>query len=153
MESEVKKIRWTDMYKNYEFTVLPQEGPYYVLCFKPKSSGVSPQNRVEKILTQMGGKIWIDKDYNIVKAEARLMKPVSFALGVAAKVNSLSMQYRQQIHEGVWLPSSLKVEFNARVALLHTERQKIDVSWAAPYRRSDAVWAQAGASTGIGSPR
>jgi outer membrane lipoprotein-sorting protein len=153
LDAEIKKVRWADMYKNYDFSVQAQEGPYYVLCFKPKNSGLAPQTRIEKILTQMAGKIWVDKDYNIVRAEARLVDPVSFALGVAAKVHSLSLQYRQQVHEGIWLPSSLNVEFKARIALLHTERQRIEVSWFNTYRQSDAVWVQAGSTSAMGTQK
>jgi hypothetical protein len=69
--------------------------------------------------------------------------PVSFGLGIAAKVPHLEIQYNQQEFQNVWLPSSLNVDFKAKIALLHTERQRIEVLWQQPYRKSDAVWAQA----------
>ena len=143
MESEIKKIRWTELYKNFEFSLLPKEGQYLVFSFRPKAKGVSTSNRVEKLLTKMGGKVWVDDQFNVVRAEAKLMSPVSFGLGVAAKVHHIGIQYRQQAYKNVWLPAHLAVDFKAKIALLHTERQRIEVTWNHPYRRNDAIWAQA----------
>ena len=143
MESEIKKIRWTELHKNFEFTLLPQEGQYQVFSFRPKHKGITPTNRLEKLLSEMGGKVWVDTQFNVVRAEAKLMNPVSFGFGVAAKVYQLGIQYNQQPFENVWLPSSLTVDFKAKIALLHTERQRIEVLWRQPYRKTDAIWAQA----------
>ncbi|MCI0414326.1 hypothetical protein L0222_16230 [bacterium] len=143
IESEIKKIRWTELYKNFEFTLLPKEGEHHVFCFRPKEKGISPSNRIEKLLTRMAGKVWVDNEFNVVRAEAKLVSPVSFGLGVAAKVHHIGIQYRQQAFENVWLPSSLSVDFKAKVALLHTERQRIEVLWSQPYRKTDAIWAHA----------
>jgi len=143
IEAEVKKVRWTEMYKNFDFQMLPPEGSYKVLSFRPKKDGISPANRIEKLLTQMAGKVWVDQDFNIVKAEAKLVSPVSFGLGVAAKVNSIGVQYRQQTYKDVRLPSYLGLEFKAKIALFHTEHQRVEVYWSDPYRHSDGVLAQA----------
>ena len=143
IESEIKKIRWTELHKNFDFALLPQEGQYQVFSFRPKKNGMSPSNRLEKLLAGMGGKVWVDKQFNVVRAEAKLMNPVSFGLGVAAKVHHLAIQYNQQSFQNVWLPSSLTVDFKAKIALLHTERQRIEVLWREPYRKTDAIWAQA----------
>jgi hypothetical protein len=143
MESEIKKIRWTELHKNFDFTILPQEGQYHVFTFRPKEKGITPANRIEKLLARMGGKVWVDEQFNVVRAEAKLVSPVSFGLGVAAKVHHLGIQYNQQAFNDVWLPSSLTVDFKAKIALLHTERQRIEVLWRQPYRKTDAIWAQA----------
>jgi hypothetical protein len=143
MESEIKKIRWTELHSNYEFTLLPQEGQYQVFSFRPKQKGITPSNRMEKLLAAMGGKVWIDNQFNVVRAEAKLVNPVSFGFGVAAKVHHLAIQYKQQSFKNVWLPSSLTVDFKAKIALLHTERQRIEVLWREPYRKTDTIWAQA----------
>lgn len=143
IESEIKKIRWTELHRNFEFFLLPQEGQYQVISFRPKQKGINPTHRIEKLLAGMGGKVWVDKQFNVVRAEAKLMRPVSFGLGVAAKVHHLGIQYNQQAFQNVWLPSSLTVDFKAKIALLHTERQRIEVLWRQPYRKTDAVWAQA----------
>ena len=142
IESEIKKVRWADLHKNFEFSLLPSDGPYYVISFKPKGQ-MSPQNRIEKLLCRMGGKVWIDRQFNVIKAEAKLVDTVSFGLGVAAKVHHLAIRYNQQPYRGVWLPSALAVDFKAKVALVHNERQRIEVFWSGPYRKTDAVWAQA----------
>lgn len=142
-ESEVRKIRWTEMYKNFDFQMLPPEGSYRVLSFHPKKEGISPENRIEKLLIQMAGKVWIDQDFNIVRAEAKLVSPVSFGFGVAAKVYHVGIQYKQQTFNDIQLPSYLGLEFKAKIALFHTERQRIEVYWSDPYRRTDGIWAQA----------
>lgn len=142
IESEIKKIRWTNLHKNFDFNMLPPEGSYHVISFSPRA-GVSPQNRIEKLLSRMAGKVWVDRQFNVVKAEAKLVDTVSFGLGVAAKVHHLAIRYNQQAYESVWLPSSLTVDFKAKVALVHNERQRIEVFWHGPYRKSDAVWANA----------
>ena len=144
IEGEIKKIDWTDLHKNFEFSMLPQEGPYHVIFFRPSSTQRDPQNRIEKLLSRLTGKIWIDRQFNVVKAEAKLADTVSFGLGVAAKVHQLNIRYQQQPEDSVWLPASLSVEFKAKVALVHTERQRIEVFWSEPYRQSDTVWAKAG---------
>jgi hypothetical protein len=142
IESEIKKVRWTELHRNFQFTMLASEGPYFVIGFKPRGT-MSPQNRIEKLLCSMGGKVWIDRQFNVVKAEANLIDTVSFGWGVAAKVHHLAIRYSQQHYRSVWLPSSLTVDFKAKVALVHNERQRIEVFWTGPYRKSDAIWAQA----------
>jgi hypothetical protein len=152
IEAEVRKVRWTEMYRNYDFQMLPPEGSYKVLSFRPKKDGISPSSRIEKLLCQMAGKVWVDQDYNIVKAEAKLISPVSFGLGVAAKVNEIGIQYRQQTYRNVQLPSYLGLEFKAKIALFHTEHQRIEVYWSDPYRRSDGVFAQVGTPAQVQTP-
>ena len=146
-DSEIKKIRWLELYKNFDFQMVSKEGAYQVLSFQPKLNQVDTQNRLEKILTHMAGKVWVDSNFNIVKAEAHLVEPVGFGLGLAAKVNNIVIRYEQQQYKNVFLPSHLNLEFNAKVALLHTERQRIDVSWRDPFRHSDGVYAQVEGST------
>ena len=152
IESEIKKVRWTELHNNFLFTMLPAEGPYFVISFKPKGQ-MSPRNRIEKLLCNMGGKVWIDRQFNVVKAEAKLVDTVSFGLGVAARVHHLAIRYSQQPYRSVWLPSALTVDFKAKVALVHNERQRIEVFWTGPYRKSDAIWAQAAPLTSDVSTR
>jgi hypothetical protein len=153
IEAEIKKIQWTNLHKNFQFSLLAEEGPYHVIAFKPTTHPISPQNRIEKLLCNMSGKIWVDRQFKVVKAEAQLAKPVSFGMGVAAKVHRLNINYRQQPHGTIWLPAALNVEFHAKIALVHTERQRIEVTWNNPYKQSDTVWAQAATPDGVSSRR
>jgi hypothetical protein len=141
-DSEIRKIRWVELYKNFEFRMLDKDGPYQVLSFRPKTTNTDTRNRMEKLLSHMTGKVWVDENLNIIKAEAHLASPVSFGLGLVAKVNSLSVQYHQQLYKGVWLPAYLNTEFSARIALVHTERQRIEVTWTDPFCRSDETQIQ-----------
>jgi hypothetical protein len=146
LDAEIKKVRWLELYKNFDFQMLSPDGGFQVLSFQPKAKQIDPENRIEKLLTHMTGKVWVDDYYNIVKAEARLAEPVSFGLGLAAKVNQVIVRYEQQRYKQVWLPAHLNLEFNAKVALLHTERQRIEVTWKKPFGRSEGIWAQVGGS-------
>ncbi len=152
IQAEMKKVRWTDLHKNFQYSLLPPDGPYFVISFSPKGEP-SSTNRIEKILSRMAGKVWVDRQFNLVKAEAELMNTVSFGLGVAAKVHHLAIHYRQQPFGSLWLPSTLTVDLKAKVALVYTERQRIEVFWTGPYRKSDSVWTQASPISGSTSSK
>jgi hypothetical protein len=146
IESEIKKVRWTELHKGFEFSALRKDGPNTVVSFKPKGE-MNTRNRIEKLLSRMTGNIWIDPQFNVVKAEARLVDTVTFGLGIVARVHQLDLQYEQRPYQDVWMPSSLTVDFKAKIALLHTERQRIEAFWTAPYNKSDAIWAKAASDT------
>lgn len=45
IESEVKKIRWTELHRNFHFQVLPSENSLYVIGFSPNKSFAPSNNR------------------------------------------------------------------------------------------------------------
>ena len=129
-------LTWQDLYQKYEFHKLPAEGQAaYVFSFRSKGGKQKERNRMEKVFNHLSGKFWADKDFNLLRVEARLQDDVKFGLGLLAKVEQLQLQYTQQPYQKVWLPATLHVAFQARIALLKTERQEIETRFYAPFPR------------------
>ena len=79
-----------------------------------------PINRETKLLTGMKGTLWIDKDnYQWVKAEAEVLKPVAFGWFIAKVLPGTSFVLEQGIvRKGVWLPKHFRLEIKAKVLWL-----------------------------------
>jgi hypothetical protein len=137
LEQEVKKIRWWYIYTRYDYTFEPLEtGATYVISFIPKAENFSTETRIEKILKEVRGKLWIDKDFNIFKAEASLQRSVDFGFGLIAKIDKMHTKFTQQKFHEMWVPASLRTTFQARIALVHNERKELQVDWFEPFVRS-----------------
>jgi hypothetical protein len=132
-------MTWQDLNQKYTFTSLPAEGPaVYTFDFIPKGGKQQERNRIEKVFNHLSGRLWADKDFNLLRAEGRLQDEVKFGWGILAKVEELQLQYSQQAFQNVWLPASLHVAFEAKIALLKTERQEIQMRFYDPFRRPEA---------------
>jgi hypothetical protein len=79
-----------------------------------------PISRETKLLTGMKGTLWIDKDnYQWVKAEAEVLKPVSFGWFIAKVLPGTSFVLEQGlVTKGVWLPKHFRLEIKAKVLWL-----------------------------------
>jgi hypothetical protein len=129
-------ITWQDFYQKYQFVELAPEGQaVYVFTATPKGGKQKERNRIEKVFNHLSGKFWADKDFNLLRAEARLQDNVKFGWGLLAKVEQLQLQYTQQPYQKVWLPATLHLAFQATIALLKTERQEIDTRFYDPFPR------------------
>ena len=118
-------IAWKEVYDRYDFERLPAEpGAFYVYSFLPKNKTLPERNRTEKVLNHVDGKLWSDENFNLLRVRATLRESVRFGLGVLAKLDKLVLDYELQEHENVWLPASIYLKFDARVALVHRERQE-----------------------------
>jgi hypothetical protein len=107
-----------DLIEKYDFSQLPAEGEaVYVISFKPKSGELKERNRTERILNHLEGRVWISADYNIMRAEARLMEPVKYGLGILANVQNVDVKYQQTRFDGIWVPESFALEYKARVVV------------------------------------
>jgi hypothetical protein len=105
-----------DLIEKYDFSQLPAEGEaVYVISFKPKSGELKERNRTERIMNHLEGRVWIAADYNVIRAEARLMEPVKFGFGVLANVQQVEVSYLQNKFDGIWVPESFELEYKARV--------------------------------------
>lgn len=105
-----------DLIEKYDFSQSPAEGEaLYVISFKPKSGELKERNRTERIMNHLEGKVWIAADYNVMRAEARLMEPVKFGFGVLANVQEVEVSYLQNEFDGIWVPESFALEYKARV--------------------------------------
>jgi hypothetical protein len=115
-EDDEDQFTIDDLIEKYDFSQLPAEGnAVYVISFKPKSGELKERNRTERIMNHLEGKVWIAADYNVMRAEARLMEPVKFGFGVLANVQEVEVSYLQNKFDGIWVPESFALEYKARV--------------------------------------
>ena len=87
-----------------------------LLTFKPKPN-FKPEDDLTKILYHTQGRVWVsENEYEIVKVEAQVIDPITFGLGLLAKVQTGSMgvfEWRK-VNEEIWMPS--REDFTARFA-------------------------------------
>ncbi|MCI0444878.1 hypothetical protein L0152_16930 [bacterium] len=113
-----KDFTLADLMEKYDFSQLPAEGEaVYVISFKPKSGKLKERNRTERILNHLEGRFWVTADYNLMRADARLMEPVKYGLGIIANVQNVDLKYQQTRFDGIWVPESFALEYKARVVV------------------------------------
>lgn len=145
-QAELKAIQWGKVADKYDFSLLPPtEGAAYVLAFRPKNQKLTESSHIERVLNHLSGTVWIDRDYNVMRAEARLLSPVAFGLGLFAKIDQADIDYSQASTNDVWLPSTLHVQWKATVALLKKDHRDMRVWWHEPFLNpSESVTRSAG---------
>ena len=90
-----------------------------VLAFKPRA-GVKPAGRAGKILMTFAGRAWIDEeDRQLTRVDAELVEPLSFGLGVLARLHkgSRASIIRRKINGEIWLPAEAHFTGSARLLL------------------------------------
>jgi len=117
---------WEELSQKYKFTLLPSEAEaFYVMSFAPLSDDLQERNRVERVINHLRGKIWLDENYNLLKAEAELTEPVKYGYGILGKIDELMLNYAQQKYEDLFVPISFHVKFKARI-LVKGQQKEID---------------------------
>ena len=102
-----------------------------VVQFEPRPEA-RPQTRQGNIAKVLKGFIWVDEaTREVVHAEATAIDNVSFGGGFIARLNegaSVTLT-RQQVDDGVWLPTSIRMRGNGRALLVR--RMEIDyfIEW------------------------
>jgi len=133
MYQELQAIQWSELYKAYDFQLTGTDFPrLQTLTFHPNGQ-VNDRTRFEKVFHRLEGTLWLDPSQNVVRATADLTEPVKFGWGIVARVDELHIQFQQQKHLSVWVPSHLILRFKARIALFKTQRQEITVTWFNPF--------------------
>jgi hypothetical protein len=76
--------------------------------------------------------IWIEQDtYHWVKVDADVLNTISVDFGLLRIAPGSSMHFEQtRVNDEIWLPSSMLVRFQARVALLKVLRGEYDVRYS-----------------------
>ena len=145
---DLKAVRWWEIADKYDFTMLEaSEDAAFVLAFRHKQDPLQERNRVEKILNHLAGKIWLDADYNVLKAETWLNEPVKFAWGIF-KLDEMKAFFKQREMGEGYLPSALHLVFKAHAGFFRKEHQDITAQWIDVFQkpgseRSSATSAQA----------
>ena len=110
----------------------------WVIEAQPKP-GYKPKMKRAEILRHLRGKIWVDEaDYQWVKAEAEVIDPISFGLGLIKLESGAVLNFEQvRVNEEVWLPSLISVRADARLAYLKKLREELDITYR-DYRKFQA---------------
>ena len=105
----------------------------WVLDATPRK-GYQPKSRDAKVLTGMRGKLWVDKkDYQWVKVEAEVFRPVSFGLFVAkVRVGTRLALEQAPVSASIWLPRHFRVDLTT--SILGFGRNSIDDETYRDYR-------------------
>jgi len=104
--------------------------PVWVIGAQPKP-GYKPKMKRAEILTHLRGKIWVDQaDYQWVKAEAEVVDPISFGLGLVKLDSGAVLNFEQvRVNEEVWLPSLISVRADARLVYVKKLREELDITY------------------------
>jgi len=135
-KEEEESVTWDDLYSKYDFQLLPADSiGHYVFSFQPKSGKLPERSKSEKVLNHVKGTLWADDEFNIVRAEAKLLDDVRFGLGILGKLENLELKFEQQDFQNIRVPASLYIHFKARVALLKMEERQIQATYKDFFRR------------------
>jgi len=90
-----------------------------------------PRRREARFLNRFHGTLWIDQtDYQWVKAEAESIDTVSFGWVLARLAKGSRIRFEQvYVNDEVWLVTSIRVRFDARLGLVAKWRGEVDVDF------------------------
>lgn len=126
---------WEELSQKYKFTLLPSEPEaFYVMSFAPLNDDMQERNRVERVINHLRGKIWLDENCNLLKAEAELTEPVKYGFGILGKIDELLVNYAQQKYEDLFVPVTFHVKFKARI-LVKGQQKEIDSKFYDMFQR------------------
>ncbi len=114
-----ESLQMSELVKRYDFTYAGEQtiknSVCHVLSFTP-SKKLKAKSRVQKVLNNLTGKLWIDKKDHIIKAcEAELDKSLSLAWPFAT-LRELKISYLgTRLPSGVWMPEELSLETSSRI--------------------------------------
>lgn len=114
----------------------------WVLRFEPKSRDLPVRKRIDRLTNKLTGKLWIDdQDYEIVKAEGRLIEPARVGLGLIANFQKLDFSVEMvRLDDSTWLPQRLDALLLGRV-IFSTTHQRQKIRWR-DFRKTPAESAQ-----------
>src|SRR5437762_2133386 len=110
----------------------------WVLDATPRK-GYQPKSRDARVLTGMRGKLWVHKkDYQWVKVEAEVFKPVNFGLFIAkVRVGTRLALEQAPVSATVWLPRHFRVDL--ATSILGYDRHSIDDETYRDYRPNSSA--------------
>jgi hypothetical protein len=121
---------WSEMMQKYEFTIDPNDhSAAYVLDFRHKNIDLPVRNRLEKVLNNMDGKIWVDQKFRITKLRGILNDGVSFGLGIA-KVTNLDFEFIQKPYEDLVIPVSFRLNFKVKALLVYSDQREVTTTFS-----------------------
>lgn len=116
---------WSEIMQKYDFAMdCSDHSAAYVLNFHHKDIDMPVRSRLEKVLNNLDGKIWVDQEFRIIKLKGTLNEGVSFGLGLV-KVTSLDFEFIQKPYNDLVIPVSLKMNFNVKAMLVYSDQREI----------------------------
>lgn len=123
----------------FNFTLIGEEMldglPVWKIQAEPKP-GFKPRDKRADLLRKVHGTIWVDQaGYQWVRAEIDVIGTISWGLFVlripaGAKISFLQMR----VNDEVWLPKTVHIRADAKLALLKTFRLDMDIAYS-DYRK------------------
>jgi hypothetical protein len=109
--------------------------PVWVIEALPKP-GYHPVHSRAKDLAKVHATIWIEQaTYHWVKVDADVLSTISVDFGLLRIAPGSSMHFEQtRVNDEIWLPSSMLIRFQARLALLKALRGEYDIRYSG-YRK------------------
>ncbi|HBY61436.1 MAG TPA: hypothetical protein DEH78_16565 [Solibacterales bacterium] len=109
----------------------PLEGrEVWVIEAEPRTD-YKPRSRRGGLLMKFRGKLWISKgDYQWVRAEAEPIDTVSFGLFLARIAKGSKIEFQlMHVNNEVWMPRSIRLRVDARLALLKRFHEEQDIDF------------------------
>ena len=93
--------------------------------------GYEPKTRGAKILGKFKGRVWIDKsESQWVKIDITAIDTISFGWILARLHKGMHLQVEQtKVNDEVWLPKHVQLHFDARVALLKSYDEDVELTF------------------------
>jgi hypothetical protein len=109
--------------------------PAWVIDAEPKP-GYHPAHARAKLFSKVRAKIWIEQaTYHWVKVDAEAVQPLWFGFGLVRIAPGGTLHFEQKrINGDIWLPSSIIVRGEARVALLKRIHAEFDLTYSDYHR-------------------
>jgi hypothetical protein len=126
---------WRELPQAFDFRLVAEEKAngrsQYAIEATPRE-GYQPHSRTAKVLAQLKGKLWVDKqDYRIVRADVEVVDTISVGLFLFRLARGSRAAFEQfQVSENVWLPRRVQVSASARVGLLKVVRVEQEVTYS-----------------------
>ena len=105
--------------------------PAWVIEAEPKP-GFRPKRSQAKMFQKIRAKIWIEQaTYHWVKMDANVLETLSFGFGLLRVAPGATLHFEQvHVNGEIWLPSTIHVQADARLALVKTTRAEVDVRFS-----------------------
>ena len=105
--------------------------PAWVIEAEPKS-GYRVVHSGAKIFSKFRAKIWIEQaTYHWVKVDAQALEPLWLGFGLLRVAPGGMLRFEQtRVNDEIWLPSSILVRADARVALVKKVRAEFDIRYS-----------------------
>jgi len=102
----------------------------YIIDAEPRP-GYQPHMKEAKLLTKLRGRLWIDRDeLQLTKFDIQCIDTISYGLFLARIHKGTRIIYQQtRVNDEVWLPQSVALKLDARVALLREYNLDDDISY------------------------